>query len=136
MKNERLNILLVHGSPRSNNEYILEDTKEDYVLGLLKEADADVLFCAHSHKPYHRVLPKGEAAFYHIVNTGSVGKPKDGDPRGCYVMLTIDQNSSVLSKESIQVEFIRFEYDIEKAATAVEDSPLPDEFANRLRKAY
>jgi hypothetical protein len=48
-------------------------------------------------------------------------------------MLTINENSSVNNKESIGVEFIRFEYDVERAAKGVEDSPLPDEYANTLR---
>ena len=39
-------------------------------------------------------------------------------------------------EDSIQVEFIRFAYDIEKAATAIMQSPLPNELADRLRKAY
>lgn len=51
-------------------------------------------------------------------------------------MLTVDENSSVLNKESISVEFIRFDYDFEKAAKAVEDSPLPNEYAENLRRGY
>ncbi|HEY1054537.1 MAG TPA: YfcE family phosphodiesterase, partial [Emticicia sp.] len=74
--------------------------------------------------------------FRHAINIGSVGKPKDGDPRGCYVVLTIEGNTSVLDRNSIQVEFIRFEYDVEKAAKGVEESPLPNEYADMLRKGY
>jgi hypothetical protein len=51
-------------------------------------------------------------------------------------MLHINDNSSILDKDSIQVEFIRFDYDVEKAARAVEASPLPDEYADMLRKGY
>jgi len=50
-------------------------------------------------------------------------------------MLTIDEKSSILDIDSITVEFIRFEYDVEKAAKAVEDSPLPNEYADMLRNA-
>jgi hypothetical protein len=49
-------------------------------------------------------------------------------------MLTINDKSSILNKDSIQVEFIRFDYDVETAAKAVEESPLPNEFADMLRK--
>jgi len=49
--------------------------------------------------------------------------------------LSIDEESSVLDKESISVEFIRFYYDIETAARAVEASPLPNEYADMLRNA-
>ena len=69
-------------------------------------------------------------------NIGSVGKPKDGDPRGCYVILTINENSSITNKEIVHVKFIRFDYDVEKAAKAVEESPLPKEYADMLRKGY
>ena len=132
LNTKSLNILLVHGSPRSVDEYMLEDLSEDYALELLKEAKADILFCGHSHLPYHRIFQTekdGISCIKRIINTGSVGKPKDGDPRGGYVMLTINE-------DMIFVEFIRFDYDVEKAAKAVEESPLPDEFADRLRKAY
>jgi predicted phosphodiesterase len=136
LNNDKLNIMLVHGSPRKVNEYLFEDREEKSMLRIMEQADADILCFGHTHKPYHRILKSGnpEEPFYrHAINTGSVGKPKDGDPRGCYVLLTIDQNSSVFSKESIKVEFIRFEYDIETAAKAIDESPLPDEFADMLR---
>ena len=51
-------------------------------------------------------------------------------------MLQINDNSNVLDQASIDVEFIRFDYDVEKAAKAVEKSILPDEYADMLRKAY
>lgn len=132
-----MTILLVHGSPRSNDEYTLEDLDESYVRGMLYEAKADILFCGHSHKPYHRIIAAQDAgSVYHIINTGSVGKPKDGNPKGGYVMLTLDEHSNLTDSGSINVEFVRFGYDVETAAKAIEDSPLPDEFADRLRKAY
>ncbi len=51
-------------------------------------------------------------------------------------MLTIKADSSITNKDAVQVEFIRFDYDIEKAAKAVEDSPLPNEYADMLRRGY
>jgi hypothetical protein len=57
-------------------------------------------------------------------------------PQGGYVIITINDNSSITDKDSIGVEFIRFNYDVEKAAKAVEDSPLPNEYADMLRKGY
>ncbi|WP_207427435.1 metallophosphoesterase [Pedobacter sp. SYSU D00535] len=128
-------IMLVHGSPRSVNEYLLEDLEESYVSAMMEEEDADIMFCGHTHKPYHRTLTTSNS-YRHLINVGSIGKPKDGDPRGCYVILTLDKSSSLKSADGIKVEFFRFEYDVEKAASAVENSPLPTEFADRLRKAY
>ncbi|WP_116787865.1 metallophosphoesterase family protein [Flavobacterium psychrotrophum] len=136
LNNEKLNVLLVHGSPRNVNEYLFEDRDAKSMLRIMEQADADVLCFGHTHQPYHRVLNSGseDASHYrHAINIGSVGKPKDKDPRGGYVLLHIDANSAVNDKDSIKVEFIRFEYDIEKAALAVENSPLPNEYAAMLR---
>ncbi len=139
VNDQQLHMLLVHGSPRSINEYLLQELPEQYMLELVKEFKADILCFGHSHKPYHRIIHSGENGsdgFYHLVNTGSVGKPKDSDARACYVIITIDQMESIKSKDAVQVEFVRVKYDVEKAAKAVELSLLPDAFADNLRKAY
>jgi len=138
LNSDKLNLLLVHGSPRRINEYLFEDREEKSMLRIMKDADADIMCFGHTHKPYHRILEQVEEGthYRHAINIGSVGKPKDGDTRGCYVMLHINENSSTTIRESVQVEFIRFEYDIEKAAKAIEDSPLPNKYADMLRKAF
>lgn len=125
---QKLNILMVHGSPRSVDEYVLENTESGYVSEMMNESGANILCVGHSHIPYHRTISQDRQ----VINTGSVGKPKDGNPQGCYVMLTIDDSAV----NPIMVEFIRFNYDINKAAKEIEDSPLPDEYAERLRKAF
>ncbi len=137
LNQDKLNLLLVHGSPRRINEYLFEDREEKSMLRIMQDADADIMCFGHTHKPYHRILNSGtdgEEHFRHAVNIGSVGKPKDGNPRGGYVLLHIDDHSSITGKDSIRIEFIRFDYDIEKAAKAVEDSRLPDAYAESLRK--
>jgi predicted phosphodiesterase len=113
--------------------------EESLLSEIMQEANADILCFGHSHKPYHRIIntgTEGRNYFRHAINIGSVGKPKDNNPKGCYVLLTINADYSISNKEAMQVEFIRFEYDVEKAAKAVEDSPLPNEFADMLRKGY
>ena len=135
-----VNVLMVHGSPRSVNEYLLEDMDETLLTEIMSEANADILCFGHSHKPYHRTLrftsKEGKTTYKHAINIGSVGKPKDGDTRGCYVLLHLDTNANLDNAESIKVEHIRFEYDVAKAAKAIEDSPLPNEFAQMLREAF
>lgn len=130
-----MRILLVHGSSKDVNEYVLEDTDENLLLELMSESGADILCAGHSHKPFHRIIQAGNK-LKHVINLGSAGKPKDDIMAGCYVMLTLNENSSVNVPESIKIEFVRFDYDVEKAARAIEESPLPDEFAERLRMAY
>ncbi len=58
----------------------------------MEQADADIMCFGHTHKPYHKILPAGPAEnthYRHAINIASVGKPKDGNPKGCYVLLTI-----------------------------------------------
>jgi len=139
LNNDSLFLLMVHGSPRKINEYLFEDRDQKSMMRILESSNADILCCGHTHKPYHRIFEydkDGKKAFRHVINLGSTGKPKDGDTRGCYAMLTINDNSSIFDKETIEVEFIRFEYDIEKAARAIEGSPLPNEYAEMLRKSF
>ncbi len=138
LNQDKLNLLLVHGSPRRINEYLFEDREEKSMLRIMQDADADILCFGHTHKPYHRILPSAIETpphYRHAVNIGSVGKPKDGDPRGCYVLLHINEYSSIKDKDSVRVDFIRFDYDVEKAARAVEGSALPKAFADALRYA-
>ncbi len=122
-----LQVLLVHGSPRKVNEYLFEDRPDDYFERIMDAAQADVLVCGHTHLPYHKVLPSGR----HVINAGSVGKPKDHDPRAGYITLTI-------TEREVQVEFIRVAYDVERTAQAIEATPvdggMPHYFAQLLRE--
>lgn len=81
----------------------------------------DLIAFGHTHKPWRRVV-----AGVHFVNTGSVGRPKDGDPRAGYVRLT-------LGDDGWSVEHVRVAYDVERSARAILESTLPDEFADFLR---
>ena len=136
LNEEKFNLLMVHGSPRKINEYLFVDREEKSLLRIMEQAEAHMMFFGHTHKPYHRVLTDGDGKFRHAINIGSVGKPKDGDIRGCYVIIDLDERFSLSKADSFNVEFVRFEYDVEKAAKAVEDSPLPNDFAEMLRKAF
>jgi predicted phosphodiesterase len=136
LNDEKFDLLMVHGSPRKINEYLFVDRDEKSLLRIMEQANAHLMFFGHTHKPYHKILKDEQGNFRHAINIGSVGKPKDGDPRGGYVMITLDESFSLTKADSVKVEFIRFEYDVEKAAKAVEESPLPNEYADMLRKAY
>jgi putative phosphoesterase len=139
LNSDKLNLLLVHGSPRRINEYLFEDRDEKSLLRIMEQADADIMCFGHTHKPYHKILnsqSENKNHFRNAINIGSVGKPKDNNPKGCYVMLTINENSSIENKETVSAEFIRFDYDVEKAAKAIEESPLPNEYAEMLRRGF
>jgi diadenosine tetraphosphatase ApaH/serine/threonine PP2A family protein phosphatase len=136
LNEEKFDFLMVHGSPRKINEYLFVDRDEKSMVRILEQANAHFMFFGHTHKPYHKILTDEKGNYRHAINIGSVGKPKDGDPRGGYVMISLDERFSRAEADSFDVEFIRFDYDVETAAKAVEDSSLPNEYADMLRNAY
>ncbi len=72
-------VILVHGTPSLNTVYWTEDRPETFCLKMAELAGAkagDVIAFGHTHKPWHRTVNG-----IHFVNTGSVGRPKDGDWR-------------------------------------------------------
>jgi predicted phosphodiesterase len=116
-------LVLLHGAPTLNTLYWTEDRSDDFCRKMAERAGAragDVVAFGHTHKPWHR-----EVDGIHFVNTGSVGRPKDGDWRAGYALLTIDT-------DVVSVEQIRVEYDINRAAAAIRSSTLPDDFAEYL----
>ncbi|PAB60733.1 metallophosphoesterase family protein [Anaeromicrobium sediminis] len=116
---EENKIKLVHGSPRRNNEYLYEDA--DVLEEVTEKADFNILVCGHTHKPYGKYVNN-----VFVVNAGSVGKPKHGNPNGTYVILDI--------KDDIHMEIVEVEYDYEKMAKAIEESEIPSAFAEKIRK--
>jgi putative phosphoesterase len=115
-------IRFVHGSPRRMNEYLFEDRDEGSLRRIAAMADADVLVFGHTHRPWHREI---DGVLF--VNTGSVGKPKDGDPRACWVLLTIREDGTV------EVDTRRVDYDIATMAAAIRLADgLPDHFAGDI----
>lgn len=117
-------VTLLHGNQLLNTVYVFEERPDEFVekMGAAAGARAgDVVCFGHTHKPWHRVV-----AGVHYVNTGSVGRPKDGDPRAGYVLLDVGAGG-------VRVEHVRVAYDVERAARAIVESELPDDFADHLR---
>ncbi len=115
-------VLLFHATPSKNNLYWYEDRPEKFFREMAGKVDADVMIYGHTHKPYRKDF--GNKVF---INAGSVGKPKDGDPRSCVALVEI-------TPERVNAEFLRVSYDVEKAARAIVASGLPAYFAERLRQ--
>jgi predicted phosphodiesterase len=117
-------LVLVHGTPTLNTLYWTEDRPDDFCLkmaGVVGLKAGDAIAFGHTHKPWHRTVDG-----IHFINTGSVGRPKDGDWRAGYVRLTLGAGKA-------EVEFVRVEYDIEATVAGVRDAGLPDDFAEFLR---
>jgi putative phosphoesterase len=114
-------VRLVHGSPRKVNEYLFEDKPARTFERIAADADCDVLVFGHTHQPWVREY--GGVLF---VNCGSVGKPKDGDPRGAFALLDLAADGEV--RATIE----RVEYDADAVAREVEAAGLPAEYAQKL----
>lgn len=125
------NLLLVHGSPKAINDYLVEDYSEAEVLQMMNDNDADMVLCGHTHKPYHRII-KSDNKYKHVVNIGSIGKPKDGDPRICYATMSFNESLTSLSKDSLSIEFRRSEYDVKSAVRAINESDFPNSYGDKL----
>ena len=117
-------VTLVHGNQTLNTVYVTADRSDAFLAKMgasLGARSGDVICFGHTHLPFQRIVDD-----VHFVNTGSVGRPKDGDPRAGFVMLSVDARV-------VTVEFIRVAYDVERAAAAILASDLPHDFADFLR---
>ncbi len=114
--------LLTHGSPVSISDYCFEadEQKQIDIANNLKE---NVIVMGHTHLPYSKFI-----AGKLFINAGSVGRPKDNDTRACYVIVEV-------FSDNIKVAFERVEYDYEKLAKEIENSELPNAFADIIRTA-
>ena len=84
-----------------------------------------MLVFGHTHQPWVRTI---ENVLF--VNDGSVGKPKDGEPRAAWALLTVEADKPV------QVEIRRVPYDVASMAEAIHAAEgLPDEFARDIETA-
>ena len=117
-------VTLIHGNQTLNTVYVTEDRPDSFLEKMGRDIAArpgDVIAFGHTHKPWQR-----DVGGIRFINTGSVGRPKDGDWRACYALLSIASSGS-------QVEFIRVPYDVDEAAEAIRASDLPIEFADLLK---
>jgi len=113
-------IYVAHGSPRDPlNEYVFPDYPNRELAKILEGADAEIVVLGHTHVPMKRMI-MGKL----IVNPGSVGQPRDRDPRASYVVLTLDKE--------VEVSYKRTEYDVDDTAEKIKAAGLPEELAARL----
>ena len=118
-------LILVHGTPTLNTVYWTEDRPDDFCLKMAAQAGVkagDLLAFGHTHLPWHRTVEG-----IHFLNTGSVGRPKDGDPRAGYALVTLEGTN-------LSVEHVRVEYAVQRAVDGVRASGLPPEFAIHLER--
>ncbi len=146
LEHDGARILLAHGSPRKINEYLLPDRQDAQLARLAEQAEADVVCIGHIHIPYHRAVPLPGGGVAHYVSSGSVGKPKDDDPRAGWVELLLGERDDVSAaapadsavapagRSEVWVGAImhRVAYDVEQVARAVVSVGLPPRLAEAL----
>jgi putative phosphoesterase len=103
-------ILIVHGSHRSINEYLYED--KEILEELSKQLSEDIIICGHTHFPYHSTINNK-----HVINAGSVGKPKHGDAKSAYVVISIEEGE-------VEAEIVKVSYDVESMVKAIENNRM------------
>jgi predicted phosphodiesterase len=116
-------LALIHGTPTMNTVYWTEDRPDSFCLqmaGLAGLKSGDAIAFGHTHVPWHRQVEE-----IHFINTGSAGRPMDGDWRAGYVIVSTGEGE-------VDVSFERIEYDVERTQRGIRESDLPDEFAEVL----
>jgi putative phosphoesterase len=114
-----LRVAVFHGSPmRPLTSYVFPDDAKAQADGLLWSTRADILVLGHTHIPYLVETRRGK-----VVNPGSVGQPRDGDPRASYAILDTDSGT---------VEHHRVDYPIDEVAAEIDRLGIPHRFASRL----
>ncbi|MDP1675261.1 MAG: metallophosphoesterase family protein [Bacteroidota bacterium] len=126
MVERKEDILFVHSSPDAPEawDYIIDS---DDAVSAIRHFDEQICFIGHTHVPgiYSR---RGRAKSIDrdeqcIVNVGSIGQPRDGNPKLAF---------GIFNSTTWEYELIRSEYDIQKAAEKIYAAKLPEELGNRL----
>lgn len=113
-------LLLNHATFESISEYVYEKD-EERIAGILSEINHDIYIYGHTHYPFIKAIRNKM-----IINAGSVGRPKNLDNRATYILLEIEDLS-------IHGTIRKVLYDIEKVASAIEQSGLDSYFADFIR---
>ena len=117
-------LVLVHGTPTLNTVYWTADRSDDFCLKMAAGVGlkaGDMIAFGHTHKPWYR-----QVSGIHFVNTGSVGRPKDGNPHAGYVRVTFGD-------AGVDVALVRVPYDVEATIAGVRAAGLPEDFTEYLR---
>lgn len=123
MEIEGLKVLLVHGSPRKNDENIMPDLPVEKIEEMVAGTDANVIFCGHTHIPCGYQTQKKQT----IVNDGSVGRPFTPEPKACYVVATFKDKSA-----EFKHKFLDYDRQTASKTLALRDFEGADKLAQHL----
>lgn len=99
-----IKILLVHGSPRKNDENIFPNMKIEEVETIIKGTNADIIFCGHTHMPCGYQTNTNQT----VVNAGSIGRPLTHKPESCFAILDINESNSSFE---VHHEFVSYNFE-------------------------
>ncbi|MBS1262902.1 MAG: Phosphodiesterase [Methanonatronarchaeales archaeon] len=117
---EGVNVFVTHGSPGDPDRYVMPDVSSMAVRGMLETCGCDVLVLGHTHVPMGREVEEGV-----LVNPGSVGQPRDGDPRLSVALMEVSGGST-------DFEFVRKPYTMKRVRRGVERAGLSASLWERL----
>lgn len=122
---EGVKVLMVHGSPRKNDENITPDLSAEQIEEIIKDTNADLILCGHTHVPCGYQTNSKQT----VVNVGSVGRPFTPQPDACFALFNFNNGE-------FEVEHKFVDYNREKAATilAKRDFEGSEKLANILIK--
>lgn len=115
-------VLLVHGSPESDDDGLSPSTPAARLEELSRLTDAELVLCGHTHIFFDRL-----AAGVRFVNPGGTGRSFDGDARASYCLVDI-------AKEIVTVEHFRLDYDVDGLAQAMQDRGFSERLVRSLRE--
>ena len=116
-----LKITAYHGSPRAPlSEYVHPEDAQKRVSQMIAESDCQILVLGHTHKPY-AIEHEGDL----LLNPGSVGQPRDGDPRASYAIVEIEEGK-------FKAGIHRVAYDIKETQEKMSRLGLPRSLSTRL----
>jgi putative phosphoesterase len=100
---EGVKFLLVHGSPRKNNEDILPETPMENVEKMIKKVDAQVILCGHTHIPCGFQTQSKKS----VINVGSIGRPFTPEPKSCYLIINVENGRCIFEHKFVKYDNIK-----------------------------
>ncbi len=127
-------LLLCHGSPRRQNEFLWRSTSPvPFLERLLREHRADVILCTHTGLHWSLNLPSGGQ----VINVGALDRPEnDGRTNVWYALVTAGAVSPAGAQAPLELEFIPVTYDRQRLAREMRLEKLPEEFVETIQTGW
>lgn len=126
VNDQLFNILMVHASTRSNEEYIYQNHNQNDLLKMMDQHHSDILIMGHTHESYYRnIQPSLQKSKKTAINCGSVGRSKEGMPLATYLLLDVDY-------KEVKIKLIKLKYPVQETIDGITQSDIPNFYADFL----